>query len=219
MPVASLTERYFEILDGSTGAEVEMMFADPENVFYCQPAENQFIKDLEGLFVIPTKVSLADIPKYISLVESEYQTKVGVIGIDYLGLMDGPGQNEYETISRLARGIKSTAKLINLPVIVLSQVSRKGGDGEVEISLDMGRGSGAIEEGADFVLGLWQVERTVDVIGADEPRADYNLVCRILKNRKGRKGSRWVLELDPTTLRFGSGARPYTSTKKESKGF
>ena len=120
-------------------------------------------------------------------------------------------------ISRLAIGIKSTAKLINLPIIVLSQVSRKGGDGEAEITLDMGRGSGAIEEGADFVLGLWQVEKTVDVVGADEPRKDYDLICRILKNRKGTKGSRWVLELDPSTLRFGSEARFYKS-EKSSKG-
>jgi replicative DNA helicase len=49
--------------------------------------------------------------------------------------MEGPGQNEYEAISRLARGIKNTAKEINLPVILLCQASRKGGDGEVEISL------------------------------------------------------------------------------------
>jgi replicative DNA helicase len=218
MPVASVTERYFEILDGCTGAEVEIMYSDPEQLLSMQAAEAQFIKDLERLFVIPSKVSLHDIPKYISLIESEYQIKIGVVGIDYLGLLDGPGQNEYEVVSRLARGIKSTAKLINLPVIVLSQVSRKGGGGETEITLDMGRGSGAIEEGADFVLGLWQVEKTVDVVGADEPRKDYDLICRILKNRKGQKGSRWLLELDPSTLRFGSEASPYKA-EKNLKGF
>ena len=217
MPVASVTERYFEILDGCTGAEVEAMYSDAEQIVSKQAAEGEFIKDLERLFVIPSKISLHDIPKYIGLIESEYQVKVGVVGIDYLGLMDGAGQNEYEMISRLARGIKSTAKLINLPVIVLSQVSRKGGGGETEITLDMDRGSGAIEEGADFVLGLWQVEKMVDVIGAEEPRKDYDLICRILKNRKGTKGSRWMLELDPSTLRFGSEAVPYEA-ERGSKG-
>ena len=217
MPVANLAERYFGILDGCTGAEVEAMCTDQAQISSKQAAEAEFIKDLERLYVIPSKVSLHDIPKYISLIESEYQIKIGIVGIDYLGLLDGPGQNEYEIISRLARGIKSTAKLINLPVIVLSQVSRKGGDGEAEITLDMGRGSGAIEEGADFVLGLWQVEKTVDVIGADDPRRDYDLICRILKNRKGTKGSRWILELDPSTLRFGSQAVPYKA-EKCSKG-
>ncbi len=217
MPIASVTERYFEIIGGCTGAEVETMYSNPEQMLGRQAAEAEFIKDLERLFVIPSKISLHDIPRYIGLIESEYQVKVGVVGIDYLGLMDGAGQNEYEIVSRLARGIKSTAKLINLPVIVLSQVNRKGGSGEDEITLDMGRGSGAIEEGADFVLGLWQVEKTVEVVGAEEPRKDYDLICRILKNRKGVKGSRWLLELDPSTLRFGSNAEPYAA-KNGSKG-
>jgi replicative DNA helicase len=216
MPVASVTERYFEILDGCTGAEVETMYSDPDRAEMKQAAEAEFIKDLKRLLVIPSKISLHDIPKYIGLIESKYKVRVGVIGVDYLGLMDGSGQNEYEVISRLARGIKSTAKRINLPVIVLSQVSRKGGGGESEVTLDMGRGSGAIEEGADFVLGLWQVEKDVDVIGSNESQKDYDLICRILKNRKGTKGSRWVLELDPSTLRFGCNAEPYVA-KNTSK--
>jgi hypothetical protein len=102
MPVASVAERYFEILDGCTGAEVETMYSDPERISIKQAAEAEFIKDLKRLFVIPSKISLPDIPKYIGLVESEYQVKVGIVGIDYLGLMDGSGQNEYEMVSRLA---------------------------------------------------------------------------------------------------------------------
>jgi replicative DNA helicase len=178
---------------------------------------DQFTKDLDKLFTITSKISLKDIPRYIELIESNHNRKIGVVGIDYLGLIDGPGKSEYEVISRLARGIKNTAKEINLPVILLCQASRKGGDGEVEISLDMGRGSGAIEEGADFVLGLWQAEKTIDVVGEPEPRSDYDLICSILKNRKGQKGSRWILELDPSTLRFGSDARSY-KPKKSAKG-
>ena len=144
----------------------------------------------------------------------QYELKVGVVGIDYLQLMNADGK-EYEAVSKLARGIKDIAKEINLPIIVLCQVSRKGGDGEVEISLDMGRGSGAIEEGADFVLGLWQSERNGDVIGEDEPKSEYDLICRILKNRKGKKGSRWVLNLNPATFQLMSDSTPYKSPKKK----
>jgi replicative DNA helicase len=125
--------------------------------------------------------------------------------------MDCDGFNEYETVSKIARGIKSVAKAVNLPAVMLSQVSRKGGDGEIEISLDMGRGSGAIEEGADTVLGLWQMERPS--LGTDQA-VDYDLVCRILKNRKGPKGSRWVLDLNPKTLQLGREAVEYTPPKK-----
>ena len=159
MPVASVTERYFQILDGCTGREVETMFTDTTQTGVKDAAIGQFVKDLQRFFVIPTRVSLSDIAAYVQLIETEKNIKVGVIGIDYLGLMDGPGSNTYETISRLATGTKNIAKLLNIPVILLSQVSRKGGSGQSEISLDMGRDSGAIEEGADFVLGLWQQPR------------------------------------------------------------
>ena len=206
MPVASVAERYFEILDGCTGKEVEDMFLEAgQYPTTCQTAAEQFIKDLKNLFVIPTKISLSQIPNYVKLIESEYNLKIGVVGIDYLGLVDGPGTNEYEIISRIARGAKDVAKLINLPVVLLSQVSRKGGEGATEITMEMGRGSGAIEEAADTVLGLWQ--------------EDDNLICKILKNRKGRKGSRWVLELYASCLQIGKNAVPHNPKTNTDRAF
>ena len=159
------------------------------------------------------KVSLADIPAYVRLIETEYNIKVGVVGIDYLGLLDGPGHNEYEMVSRLATGMKNMAKLMNLPVVVLSQTSRQGGSGNSEITLNMGRGSGAIEEGADFVLGLWQRQES------DGVTATRELICKILKNRKGPAGSAWNLDLDPKTFRIGSDAWEYKPPNKKNGGF
>ncbi len=211
MPVASLTERYLEILDSATGKEVETMFRDESQAGIRQAATEQFIKDLERLFIVPTRVSLSDIAAYVQLIEREKNIKIGVIGIDYMGLMEGPGVNEYEIISRLSTGLKSTAKLLNIPVIVLAQTSRKGGGGTSEISLDMGRGSGAIEEAGDFVLGLWQVENET---------GEKDLICKILKNRKGPVGSRWKLDLIPQTLQIGADAEPYKpKEKKPAEGY
>jgi replicative DNA helicase len=210
MPVASLTERYLEILDSCTGKEVEAMFKDKSQAEIKQAATQQFIKDLGRLFIVPTKVSLSDIAAYVQMIESEKNIKIGVIGIDYMGLMEGPGTSEYEVVSRLATGLKSTAKLLNIPVIVLAQVNRKGGGGTNEISLDMGRGSGAIEEAADFVLGLWQ---------AENDSGEKDLICRILKNRKGPVGSCWRLDLIPQTLQIGAEAEKYESPKNTKGGF
>ena len=210
MPVASLAERYLEILDGSTGKEVENLFRDKSQADIKQAAIDQFVKDLKRLFIVPTRVSLSDIAAYVQLIEREKSIKIGVIGIDYMGLMDGPGTSEYEIISRLSMGLKSTAKLLNIPIIVLAQVNRKGGGGTNEISLDMGRGSGAIEEAADFVLGLWQAENDT---------GDKDLICKILKNRKGPVGSCWKLDLIPQTLQIGADAEKYESAKKVKGGF
>jgi replicative DNA helicase len=163
---------------------------------------------------------LSDISAYVQLIERERGVKVGVVGIDYLGLMDGPGSNTYETISRLATGTKNVAKLLDIPVILLSQVSRKGGSGQSEISLDMGRDSGAIEEGADFVLGLWQQprdEKDLDVWaeGLPDGESQIDLICKILKNRKGPAGSTWKLELAAHAMQIGANAVPYEPKKSK----
>lgn len=213
MPVASITERFFQILDGNTGFEVERMFCGGLPPDIVDASKNQFSRDLKNLFIVPTKIGLPQIGEYIRLIESQHGIKIGVVGIDYLGLLDMQGDNEYAQVSSIARGIKGVAKSLNLPVVLLSQVSRKGGDGEVEISLDMGRGSGAIEEGADFVLGLWQIEANSCPIDSD--KKEYELICRILKNRKGPRGSRWKLELFPQTMQFGSSAIEYDPPKRK----
>lgn len=210
MPVASLAERYFEILDGSTGKEVERMFLDQSQAEICAGSVIQFKRDLERLLIVDTKVSLEQIPQYVDMIQRELGRRVGLIGIDYLGLMDAPGKEEYAQVSHLARGMKTMAKAVNLPVVLLSQVSRKGGDGEVEVSLDMGRGSGQIEEAADIVIGLWQEEEA----HCNPAEPEYRLICRILKNRKGGRGKRFILELDPATLRFGENAVEYVKPKK-----
>ena len=140
MPVASMTERYHEIVQGSTGREIEKFYADPEAIKYRETLDDAFRKDLERLFIIPTKVNIKDIAAYTRLIEKNWQLKIGVIGIDYLGLMDGEGRGEYEIVSNISRDVKTLAKLLNLPVIVLSQTSRKGGAGETEINMDFGRG-------------------------------------------------------------------------------
>jgi replicative DNA helicase len=217
MPVSSLAERYHEIISGVTGKDLEEAYtstaegAEEHRAFL----EAEFTKDLDRLFTIPSKVSVQDIQGYIQLIESEHQLKVGCIGIDYLGLIDGLGKGEYEIVSGIARDIKTTAKMLNLPIILLSQVSRKSGVGDGEIRLDYGRGSGAIEEGADFVLGLWQVERRKGASEQVEP--EYDLICRILKNRKGPKGSRWKLRLDPRTLRFGTNAESFEPPRNKDR--
>lgn len=212
MPVANLTERYYGILQGWTGEIIEDIFLSDDTTQQ-QIMEKYLINDLKNLFVVPKKVGLSDIGNYVSLIQQEYGAKVGAIGIDYLGLMDERGQSEYEIVSKLARGAKDTAKLLNLPIIILSQVNRAGEGGEKEIKLEMGRGSGAIEEGADFVLGLWQVEKDPTVYAVGE----YGLVCRILKNRKGPKGSRYLLDLDARCFKIGPTAKDYIPPQEEDK--
>lgn len=213
MPVPSLTERFHEMISQYPGSEVEEFYRSKH--FCLEEIQKELVKGLSKLFVVPVKVSIKQIPEYTSLIEKHFRTKIGVVGIDYLGLIDAQGPNQYEIVSRLARGIKGLAKEINLPVILLTQVSRKGGSGETEITLDMGRDSGAIEEAADFVIGLFQSEKGNPLFEASDP--EYDLIAKILKNRKGPKNSMWKLSLDPSTLRLGHEAEAWTPPKKNSR--
>jgi replicative DNA helicase len=217
MPVASVTERYHTIIRGTPGRDIEELYlATKEGASQIREGlENAFTSELKNLFVVPSRVCVMDIAAYIRLIERQFKVKVGVIGIDYLGLMDGPGQGEYEIVSKLAKDIKGLAKLLNIPVIFITQTSRKAGSGDVEIELDMARGSGAIEESADVVLGLFQVEKSRLSTESREP--DFDLICKILKNRKGKKFSRWLLHLDPSNLRLGPNAEPWEPPKKRRK--
>lgn len=219
MPVASVAERYHEIIHGSTGKDIEKIYtaAHDQTSHVKSALEMNFVEQLKNVFVVPTKVSIRDIATYVNIIEEQFQKTVGLIGIDYLGLMEGKGQGEYEIVSKLARDCKGLAKLLDLPVIVVSQTSRRAGSGDVEISLDMGRGSGAIEESADFVLGLFQVER--DRLSVEDDGPEYDLICKILKNRKGPKGSRWRLDLDPTNLRIGPDAELWEPRKSSKRGY
>jgi hypothetical protein len=211
MPIPSVTERFLQQSSGLTGAEVEAAFR--EKVPHLGRIELRFKEEMAGLFVVPSKIWVEQIPEYLSLIQEKFKVQVGLVAIDYLGLLDGKGLNEYEILSRLARDLKSCAKAINLPMVVLAQVSRKGGSGETDPDLTAARGSGVIEESADFLLALFQEEKSESFI---EP--EYDLICKILKNRKGPRNSMWKLDLNPRTLYLDSEAEPWKPAKKK-KGY
>lgn len=200
MPVANITERYLQQFDSASGKDIEQLYKSKE-IDPISALEHRFKSELKRFFVVPTKVSLNDIEQYVKLIEDEFKLKIGVIGIDYLGLVDEPGK-EYEANSKIATGSKDLAKYLNIPVVMLSQLNRKGESGKTEVSLEMGRGSGAIEEAADFVIGQW--------------KDGNDLVAKILKNRKGPSGSKWVLDLNPGCFWIGPDTRPWVKKQNHS---
>ena len=56
----------------------------------------------------------------------KYERNIKLIIVDYLQLMRGEGEGSREQeISSISRGLKTIAKDLNIPVIALSQLSRK----------------------------------------------------------------------------------------------
>ncbi|VXC59970.1 Replicative DNA helicase [Burkholderia sp. 8Y] len=86
--------------------------------------------------------------------------KLGVIVIDYLQLMaESGGDNRTQSVGANSRGLKALAKELDVPVVVLAQLSRKVEErpNKRPLMSDL-RDSGEIEQDADVVLLLYRDE-------------------------------------------------------------
>ena len=98
---------------------------------------------------------------------------IALIVIDYLQLMSAPGgkhnDNRVQELSEITRGLKILAKELDVPVIVLSQLSRKVEDRDDKrpILSDL-RESGSIEQDADIVMFTYREEYYLDGHSPDQ---------------------------------------------------
>ncbi|OQA33271.1 MAG: Replicative DNA helicase [Betaproteobacteria bacterium ADurb.Bin341] len=87
--------------------------------------------------------------------------QLGLIVIDYIQLMNTSrqGENRATEISDISRAIKSLAKELHVPIIVLSQLSRKVEErNDKRPMMSDLRDSGAIEQDADVILMMYREE-------------------------------------------------------------
>ncbi len=126
---------------------------------------------------------------------------LGLVVVDYLQLMQSAGgrqnnsDNRQQIVADMSRMLKIMAKELEVPVLCLSQLSRANearSDKRPQLS-DL-RESGAIEQDADVVIGLYR-------------EGYYNKECEnpnaaeaiVLKNRKGETGPVYLMFLPEYT--------------------
>ncbi len=143
---------------------------------------------------------------------------VDLIILDYLQLVNGDfkksNDNRVQEISDITRGLKAIAKELNIPVIALSQLSRKVEDREEKRpQLSDLRESGAIEQDADLVVFLYREEyylaRTEPPEGTDKHEMwtnkmekVHNIAEAIIAKHRHGPISKVKLHFNPSWTKF-----------------
>jgi replicative DNA helicase len=111
---------------------------------------------------------------------------VKAIVVDYLQLLSDPGEPEVIRVSRISRELKAIAREFACPLLALSQLSRASENrDDTRPRLSDLRDSGAIEQDADIVFGLWRAKKYSE-----------EMELSILKNRDGPAGATLYLKFD-----------------------
>jgi replicative DNA helicase len=156
------------------------------------------------------KIYIDDTP---SITVSELRTKarreahirdLGLIVVDYLQLMSGGSRfsgegNRVQEVSEISRGLKGVARELNVPILVLSQLSRSVESRSPQIpQLADLRESGSIEQDADVVAFIYREDYY-------NPETDRKNIADILI-KKHRNGPTRNVELyfDLEKQRFSS---------------
>ncbi len=112
----------------------------------------------------------------------EQNCNIDLIIIDYMQLMSCPGkESRQQEVAEISRSMKLIAKELNVPLIVLSQLSRNAEKSGEKPQLHDLRDSGSIEQDADIVAFLHR-EKSLD------PN-DVVIELNVAKFRNGKTGS------------------------------
>lgn len=123
--------------------------------------------------------------------------KVQIIFIDYIGLITSENEEApvYEQQSVISKSLKSLARELEIPIVVLCQLARDAEGNEPNLA--QLRGSGSIEQDADMVMFIHGTKKKQVEGEAPDPVQDRKLI--VAKQRNGPIGDVDVLFLSSYT--------------------
>ena len=166
--------------------------------------ETQWLSNIDAISSLSAYPIYIDDSSNLSIIDIQSKLKqlsinkeVKLIVIDYLQLLKGPNTksqqvNRQQEVASISRTLKSIARQYNVPIIAISQLSRKIEERKGEYRrpiLSALRESGAIEQDADIVSFLnYKVEEDV-YNKSDKKNSDVVVEYIIAKHRNGATDS------------------------------
>jgi len=171
--------------------------------YYSIPKELQRVQDklatLKGNIWVreyaPSHASSQSIMSYIKELEIIKKEKFDFLVVDYIQLMKANyprNVNSYEKFKEVAEELREIAVELNIPVITFSQVQRAGYNNS-DMGLSNIADSIGIVNTADLVIGMTQ---------SPEEESENYQTWKIIKNRLGRKGVSFKMQMDQEILSF-----------------
>ena len=184
----------------------------------------QTVNDTSALpieFLPPSYRDIGAIYAGVKQVQRRLNGNLGLVIVDYLGLIKGNGKSRYEEITNISIALKGLALQLKVPVLALSQLSRaveSREDKRPQLS-DL-RESGQLEQDADTVLFCYRDEYYLERERPDgddlelyakwqeaHDRARNRLDVIVAKQRQGEIGTAHMMFNPALNVIWDEGAR------------
>jgi len=181
----------------------------------------QQASDLPIEFLPPSYRDIGAIFAGVKQVQRRLGGNLGLVIVDYLGLIKGEGKSRYEEITNISIALKGMALQLKVPVLALSQLSRaveSRDDKRPQLS-DL-RESGQLEQDADTVMFCYRDEYYLEREKPDpedmdlwakwdeaRQRARNRLEIIIAKQRQGEIGTAHMMFNPAMNVIWDEGAR------------
>ena len=145
----------------------------------------QFINESKIIIDDTPRITVGAIRAKLNKIKFDHK-ELGVVVIDYLGLMGGiSANNRVNDITEITGELKSMAKAFDCPIILLSQLNRgvESRPDKRPVMADL-RDSGSVEQDADKVIAIYR-----DEVYNKDSKEKGIAEALILKNRNGETGT------------------------------
>ena len=136
------------------------------------------------------------------------QRRFDVIFIDYVQLIDAPGQERWDIVTRISMGLHRMAQQLGVTVVGLSQITPAAKGAKSAPTKDDLRESRQLKQDADFILLLYPDKEQ----GAPENAR----VLEIAKNKDGRL-ARLRMDFDPEHMTFSYHLHDVNAMRSEGR--